>query len=285
LSYRGVCIELTFLQLGNLSISNEEPYTALDEFESALIHWPDHPAAIVGLSNILLDIYTETLLPSPAVPTLATPTLATVIADSSQPRLRSAKTTDLPPTLRSHPLGMGSADPSSTPMHHTRSLKHRNTNGELNSAASSRLPPLTTPAATTLSNSNSTMTSSPATMNPSRQNTITSTNYPIATLPHPNPSSLQEQEDTTSLPPAYKSHSLPLVDRLAARDRAYALLSGVTRLGSAWNLPEAWFALARAHEESGRADRAKEVLWWCVELEEGRAVRDWREVGRARYVL
>jgi hypothetical protein len=92
-------------------------------------------------------------------------------------------------------------------------------------------------------------------------------------------------DDISALPPAYKTTSLPLVDRLAARDRAYSLLVGVTRRGTAWNLPEAWFALASAYEESGQIDRAKEALWWCVELEEGRAVRDWRDVARARYVL
>ena len=87
------------------------------------------------------------------------------------------------------------------------------------------------------------------------------------------------------LPPPYKARSLPLVDRLAARDRAYGLLSGLTKLGTGWNHSEAWFALARAHEESGQADKAKEVLWWCVELEEGRGVRDWSCVGAGGYVL
>jgi hypothetical protein len=87
------------------------------------------------------------------------------------------------------------------------------------------------------------------------------------------------------LVPPHKATSLPLVDRLAARDRAYGLLSGLTKLGTGWNNAEAWFALARAHEESGQADKAKEVLWWCVELEEGSAVRDWRCLCSGGYVL
>ena len=87
------------------------------------------------------------------------------------------------------------------------------------------------------------------------------------------------------LPEPYKAANLPLVDRLAARDRAYALLSGLTRLGSGWNLSEAWFALARAHEESGQPDKAKEVLWWCIELEEAAGVRDWRCLAGGGYVL
>lgn len=81
------------------------------------------------------------------------------------------------------------------------------------------------------------------------------------------------------LAPPHKATSLPLVDRLAARDRAYGLLSGLTRLGSGWDYSEAWFVMARAHEEGGEEERAKEALWWCVELEEGRGVRGWGDGG------
>jgi cargo-transport protein YPP1 len=78
------------------------------------------------------------------------------------------------------------------------------------------------------------------------------------------------------LEPPYKASSLPLIDRLAARDRAYGLLAGLTKLGSAWNYSDAWFALARAHEESGQPDKAKEVL----------GVRQWSSVsGAGGYVL
>ena len=100
----------------------------------------------------------------------------------------------------------------------------------------------------------------------------------------------QEQTTTISptdghLPEPYKATHLPLADRLAARDRAYALLSGLTRLGTGWNSSDAWFALARAYEESGQPDKAKEVLWWCVELEEARGVREWQCLGGGGYVL
>ncbi|CAK7262499.1 hypothetical protein SEPCBS57363_000088 [Sporothrix epigloea] len=87
------------------------------------------------------------------------------------------------------------------------------------------------------------------------------------------------------LPPPYQVSSLPLIDRLAARDRAFGLLSSLTKLGTAWNNSEAWFALARAHEESGQPDKAKAVLWWCVELEESAAVRPWSAVTAGGYVL
>ena len=82
-----------------------------------------------------------------------------------------------------------------------------------------------------------------------------------------------------------RATSLPLIDRLAARDRAYGLLSGLTKLGTGWNYSDAWFALARAYEESGQLDKAKEALWWCVELEEGMGARDWKCVGVGGYVL
>ena len=65
------------------------------------------------------------------------------------------------------------------------------------------------------------------------------------------------------------------LNRLAARDRAYSLLSSLTKLGSGWDYPEAWFALARAYEEGGQIDKAKEVLWWTVELEDSRPIRGW----------
>lgn len=68
------------------------------------------------------------------------------------------------------------------------------------------------------------------------------------------------------------------LSRLAARDRAYGLLSALTKSGTGWDDSEAWFALARAYEESGQADKAKESLWWVVELEEGRGVRGWGNI-------
>jgi cargo-transport protein YPP1 len=75
------------------------------------------------------------------------------------------------------------------------------------------------------------------------------------------------------------------LNRLAARDRAYGLLSNLSKLGSSWDDPEAWYALARAHECSGQIEKAREVLWWCVELEDRRPVRHWRNIGRGSYVL
>ena len=75
------------------------------------------------------------------------------------------------------------------------------------------------------------------------------------------------------------------LNRLAARDRAYGLLSSLTKLGSSWDDSEAWFALARAHECSGQIEKAKEVLWYCVELEDTRPVRHWRNLGSGGCVI
>lgn len=75
------------------------------------------------------------------------------------------------------------------------------------------------------------------------------------------------------------------LNRLAARDRAYGLLSSLTKLGSGWDDAQAWYALARAHELGGEVDRAKEILWWCVELEDSRPIRHWRNIGSGGYVL
>lgn len=50
-------------------------------------------------------------------------------------------------------------------------------------------------------------------------------------------------------------------------------------MGRGWSDSEAWFGLARAYEEAGMEERAMGVLWWCVQLEEGRAVRGWGCVG------
>lgn len=91
------------------------------------------------------------------------------------------------------------------------------------------------------------------------------------TLASPVPSTSSRKEISHSMPPSPPD----LLARLAARDRAYGLLSALTKSGKGWDCGEAWYALARAYEESGQVEKAKEALWWVVELEEGRAVREW----------
>ncbi|KAJ4292310.1 hypothetical protein N0V88_005942 [Collariella sp. IMI 366227] len=55
---------------GQFDLARGKPYDARTAFETVLTHFPNHPDAIVGLSNILLDIYSEKLPPPPAVPGL-----------------------------------------------------------------------------------------------------------------------------------------------------------------------------------------------------------------------
>lgn len=73
--------------------------------------------------------------------------------------------------------------------------------------------------------------------------------------------------------------------RLAARDRAYGLLSALTKLGSSWDNSEAWYALSRAYEAGEQVEKLKEVLWWCIELEDRRPIRHWSNIGSGLYVL
>jgi hypothetical protein len=75
------------------------------------------------------------------------------------------------------------------------------------------------------------------------------------------------------------------LNRLAARDRAYGLLSNLTKLGCGWDDSEAWLAFARVCELSGEVARARKALWWVVELEEKRGIRSWNVVGAGGYTL
>lgn len=186
------------------------------------MYYPDHPAAIVGLSNILLDIYSEKLLPTPAIPSLD----GHEIFDDIRPTKASSSSTTLK-TLPYTPLGLVS-DLSAA-----ETLSSEADEKETAKAAGSGSDP----------------------------------------------------EDEDELPEPYKAFHLPLVDRLAARDRAFTLLSGLTRLGTGWDYSDAWFALARAHEENGQVEKAREVLWWCVELEEAMGVRDWRSLAAGGYII
>jgi hypothetical protein len=234
------------VQKGNLSLAKGAPYVARDDFEDALDHFPDHPAAIVGLSNILLDIYAEQLLPPPAVPTLP------LVGDS------------VSATGVSTSNGMAG---------------HK---GRAEGTAGKHDPALSPFPSGPLGLRTSSTGDSPQTSAAQRRPGLLNGNGSASRLGQPEAA----QRDELELEPPYKAKSLPLNDRLAARDRAYGLLTGLTKLGSGWNDSEAWFALARAYEESGQPDKAKEALWWCVELEEAAGVREWSTVsGAGGYVL
>lgn len=217
--------------MGYLSMAKSNIDSARLGFEAALTHFPDHPAATVGLSNILLDLYTEKIVPPKAFAGLNLvggaenmPGTNQSTADIVSP---PRKHKEAPKLLPTEPLGLGAFR---TPKREPHAFK------------------------------------------------------PTSTVADPKSPSLAQHHDSQLAPP-YKAESIPLVDRLASRDRAYGLLSNLTKLGTGWNNSEAWFALGRAHEESGQMDKAKEVLWWCVELEEGMGVRKWDCVNGGGYVL
>jgi hypothetical protein len=160
-------------------------HEARSDFERAVLHLPNHPGAIVGLSNILLDIYSKVIALEPGTSSsMTTPSLFPSVPLVSEPSSGS-KTAHL----------------------------------------------------------------------------------------------------TAHTPSAENQLSPPELNRLAARDRAYGLLSTLTKLGVGWDYSEAWYALARAYEESGQIEKMKEVLWWCVELEDTHPVRSWKDVTLGGFVL
>ncbi|KAJ8117062.1 hypothetical protein OPT61_g1665 [Boeremia exigua] len=176
----------TYTARGELLVAQSLQHQARADFERALLHFPDHPQGIVGLSNILLDIYSQEI---PLEPTNATEIAPLAPAQAPTP---------------------SEATPASEPKKH-HLISH--------------------------------------------------------------------------IPSAENQLSPPELSRLAARDRAFGLLSTLTKLGAGWDYSEAWYALARAYEESGQIEKAKEVLWWCVELEDTHPVRNWRHVALGGFVL
>jgi hypothetical protein len=56
-------------------------------------------------------------------------------------------------------------------------------------------------------------------------------------------------------------------------DLAAGLLTELTR-GLGWDVPEAWYFLARAGKLQGKLDRERECLSFALSLVEGRCVRD-----------
>ncbi|TKA67843.1 hypothetical protein B0A55_09127 [Friedmanniomyces simplex] len=191
---------------GDLAVARELPFEAMEQYEQALTYFPDHPEAIIGLSDILMDIYEEKMPAEEPEPPLITSNLP------STPAYRSHITNNNPATRK-----------------------------------------LATP--------------------PPR---LTTSKSSLASAGRERPPNARTKDPT----PAQ-------LNRLAARDRAYMLLSTLTKLGTGWDSAEAWFALARAHELSGEVGRAKRALWWTVEVGEAKGVRGWGEVvgGGGGYTL
>lgn len=203
-----------YAEKGHLCLARSAPHEAMIEYESALCHHPDHPNATVGLSNILLDIYTETIPPDQSKFELQPHTKKSTASISEEP---------------------------STPLLSTLPKLASQLNGSGNFSH-----------------------------NPSSTDKISSPNKDRS-------ASVNSPHKTSLIPPS--SNTPEALDRLTARDRAYGLLSSLTKLGTGWDYSEAWYALARAYEVSGQVEKAKELLWWVVELEAKRPVRSWAVLG------
>lgn len=168
------------------------------QYEQALSHFPDHPAGIIGISNLLMDIYEEKL-----------PAEEPIISNRPLPTASGSLISEAKPTV-----------PRST-------------------SSSSNLP--------------------------SRRPSLVN--------------------DAPDLEGGKRDPNPAELNRLAARDRAYMLLSNLTKLGAGWNDADAWLTFARAHELSGEIGKAKQALWWVVELEDYRPMRPWRDVTNGAYAL
>lgn len=127
-------------------------------------------------------------------------------------------------------------------------------------------------------------------LNISRHSLVTETSYPRSAQAISTDEMKKKSESAKKPQPSEASASAHDVDpkhlyRLAARDRAYGLLSSLTKLGSSWDNSDAWYALSRAYEAGEQVEKLKEVLWWCIELEDRRPIRHWSNIGSGLYVL
>lgn len=169
----------------------------MSHYEQALSYFPDHPDGIIGISDLLLDIYEEKL-------------------PAEQPI----------PLFEPLPTASGSLTDDPTPL----------------------------------------------------------------TIPRPRPTTAKSSlaDAGRTIPTTASRHKDPTpaeLNRLAARDRAYMLLANLTKLGNGWDNSEAWYTLARAHELSKQVGKAKQALWWVVELENNKPMRPWSVVTAGSYVL
>ncbi|EAU30508.1 conserved hypothetical protein [Aspergillus terreus NIH2624] len=187
-----------YTEQGLLLNVQSRPHEAMQLFEQALIRDPDHPKAIIALSNLLLDIWEQKLPLEPPEPEIETDLsmLSLVPKPSSASKQDDAK------------------------------------QGK-------------------------------------RQSVIDTTQAEARQV---SPSTTPDEEPK-------------LLNRIAARDRAYGMLSALTKRGTSWDNTEAWYALSRAYEAQGQVEKLKEVLWWCIELEDRRPIRHWSNIGSGVYVL
>jgi hypothetical protein len=209
-------------------------------YERALDYWPNHGSAIVGLSNLLLDVFDQKSA-SNEIQALVVPITVVTPAAANGQMTQSTDVASLASQSQTGGLGL-TVNP--------RSAMQRTQTGN----------------SSVYHDANSIRTDS-----------LHQGDGDIT--PVDEASEAGGFETTKSKDAADCEASPEQLDRLAARDRAYFLLSTLTKLGAGWDYPEAWSGLARAYEASGQTEKAKEMLWWCVELEDSRPLRGWEVVG------
>ncbi|KAF8321266.1 hypothetical protein DL93DRAFT_1629420 [Clavulina sp. PMI_390] len=80
---------------------------------------------------------------------------------------------------------------------------------------------------------------------------------------------LTPSSNVSLLDPAGSEESV----RREAIDMAAGMLDSFTRRAVGWNIPEAWYFLAKAVGLQGRKEKQRECLAMALKLEEGRPVR------------
>lgn len=211
---------------GALHSAQNRPFDALDSFELALSRSPNHCAATVGLSNILLDMHEG-----------VTPLERPERSPEELPRLLT-NALEIPVTaqiLDFPSIQDPDIDTSIAPATATATI---DTNG-----------------------------THPDSAHPPHQPTTVGTNSLASTTTAHRPL-------PGDLPADFHLSALEL-HKIAARDRAYSLLWGLTRRAGGWNCADAWYALGRASQASGDSESAKNQFWWCVDLEERGPARPW----------
>jgi tetratricopeptide (TPR) repeat protein len=242
-----------FAKRGDIAQADGNPYDAMSHFEKALSHTPNHAKSVVGLSDLLLDIFEQKIPPEPQDD-------EGLQLTGMEPSVSNNQLSELMLTLRPATGKQSSLDLPRTP-------------GTI-------VTPALTISSPQLSRSQ-TASSDWAAVSRAAEHP-SPVKFADSSLP---PDGRREHGSGTQLSKSLADPAPELLNRLAARDRAYNLLSTLTKLGTGWDYAEAWFSLARAYELSGQIEKAKEVLWWCVELEDSRPLRPWKSVGMRNFAL
>jgi hypothetical protein len=299
------------LQRGDLSKAQSLPHEAMSQYEKALGFCANHPDGIVGISELLLDVYDEKMAPEADEPmpdylSMSNWVEGSVIADGTSSvadtnTIRgSIHTGTTSASVRPFDISRSASTSAMavTRARETFSAPISRTQTSASVALSSAVSPAGTPGPgnagagspqsmpTAMTATSPLPASARTSRRPSTVQLLSSSSMAVsqnsiqAATSTATPNNGDATPASGSAADAQATETSPeFLARLAARDRAYLLLSMLTKLGSGWDCSEAWFGLARAYEASGQVDKAKEVLWWCVELEDSKPLREWKCVG------